>query len=134
VGACLPGLAKALVTSTFLNMGLVKYHGGSVHWELRKIVERGLWKRGISLYGGSVRGTCRGGAFAKGPEGYERKALGMGMSLHGGSVGQTGVRSSTRDFDIWLKGALEVGCLSLWELCEGNLEGRAPLLGTLKDM
>ena len=31
--------------------------------------------------------------------------------------------SSTRDFEIWLKGALEVWCLSLWELCEGNLEG-----------
>jgi len=29
-----------------------------------------------------------GGSFARGPEGYERKALGMGISLHGGSVGQ----------------------------------------------
>jgi len=43
---------------------------------------------GASLYGSSVRGTCRGrGAFAKGPDGYERKDLGMGISLHGGSVG-----------------------------------------------
>jgi len=59
----------------------------------------------------------------------------MGMSLHGGSVGQLGVRSSTRDFEIWLKGAVKVECLSLWELCEGKLEGGgAPLLGTLKDM
>jgi len=33
-----------------------------------------------------------------------------------------------------LKGALEEECLSLWELFEGNLEGRAPLLGTLMDM
>jgi hypothetical protein len=24
--------------------------------------------------------------------------------------------------------------LSVWELCKGNLEGRLPLLGTLKDM
>jgi len=47
----------------------------------------------------------------------------MGISLHGGSVGQLGVGSSTGDFEIWLKGALEVQCLSLWELCEGNLEG-----------
>ena len=31
--------------------------------------------------------------------------------------------SSTQDFDIWLKGALEVESLSLCELCEGNLEG-----------
>jgi len=76
---------------------------------------------GASLYGSSVRGTWRESSFAKGPEGYERKALGMGISLHGGSVGQPGVSSSTGDFEVWLKGALEVECLSLWELCEGNL-------------
>jgi len=57
------------------------------------------------------------------PGGYERKALETGISLHGGSVGQPGVVSPTRDFERWLKGALEVGCFSLWELCEGNLEG-----------
>ena len=51
-----------------------------------------------------------------------RKALGMGISLHGGSVGQPGVGSSTRDFEIWMKGALKVQQLPLWELCEGNLE------------
>jgi hypothetical protein len=33
-----------------------------------------------------------------------------------------------------MKGAVGVECLSLLELCEGNLEGRAPLLGTLKDI
>ena len=54
-----------------------------------------------------------GGSFAKGSKGYERKALGMGISLHGCSVGQPGVGSSTRDFEIWLKGALEVECHSL---------------------
>jgi hypothetical protein len=32
----------------------------SVHRELREIVERGLWKRVISLYGSSVRGTWKG--------------------------------------------------------------------------
>ena len=37
----------------------------------------------------------------------------MGISLHGGSDGQGGKGSSTRDFDIWLKGALEVECLSV---------------------
>jgi len=36
----------------------------------------------------------------------------MGMSLHGGSDGQPGVGSSTGDFQIWLKGALEVQSLS----------------------
>jgi len=32
------------------------------------------------------------------------------------------VGSSTGDFERWLNGALEVERLSLWELCEGNLE------------
>jgi hypothetical protein len=48
-----------------------------------------------------------------GTPGYERTALRMGITLHGGSVGQPGVGSSTGDFDRWLKGALKVGCLSL---------------------
>jgi hypothetical protein len=38
------------------------------------------------------------GPFAGGPEDHERKALRMGISLHGGSVGQPGVGSSTGDF------------------------------------
>ena len=37
----------------------------------------------------------------------------MGIYLHGGSVGQLGVGSSTGDFERWLKGALEVERLSL---------------------
>jgi len=71
-------------------------------------------------------GTWREGSFARGPEGYEGKTLGMGIPLYGGTVGQTGVGLSIGDFEIWLKGALEVWCLSLWELCEGNLEGGLP--------
>jgi len=63
-------------------------------------------------------------SFARGPEGYKRTALGMGIPLYGCSGGQPGVDSSTEHFEIWLKGGLEVGCFSLWELCEGNLEGR----------
>ena len=73
--------------------------------------------------GALFRGTWRGGSFSRNPEGYERKALGMGISLYGGSVGQPGVGSSTGDFEIWLKGALEGECNSLRELCEGNLGG-----------
>ena len=55
----------------------------------------------------------------------------MGTSLHGGPVGQPGVGSSTRDFEIWLKGALGAECLSfsLWEFCKGNLEGGLPYWG-----
>jgi hypothetical protein len=112
---------------TFLHRGPVKYHGESGYRELWEVVERGLWKRGISLYGGSVRGTWRGGSFAKGPKCYERKALGKGISIHGGSVGHPGLGSSTGDFEICLERVLEVESLSLslslslWELCEGNL-------------
>jgi len=58
---------------------------------------------------GALLGEPGGGAsFARGPEGYERKALGMSIPLYGGSVGQTGVGLSTGDFEIWLKGVLEV--------------------------
>ena len=49
------------------------------------------------------------GSFARGPEGYKRKDLGMGIPLYGGSVGQTGVGSSTGDFEIWLKGLRTLG-------------------------
>jgi hypothetical protein len=55
-----------------------------------------------------------GGSFAKGPEGYERKVVGMSIFPQGGSVGQPGVGSSNRDFEIWLKGALGVECLSVY--------------------
>jgi hypothetical protein len=46
-----------------------------------------------------------------------------------GSFGQPEFGSSTGDFESWMKGSLEVGQLSLWELCEGNLEGGLPCLG-----
>jgi hypothetical protein len=68
-------------------------------------------------------GNLEGGSFARGRESYERKALGTGISLYGGSVGQPGEGSSTRDFEIWLKGALDVERLYLWELWEGSLAG-----------
>ena len=70
-----------------------------------------------------------GSSFVRGPEGYKRKAVGMSSCPYGGSVGQPGVCSSTGDFERWLKGALEVECLSLWELCEGNVEGGLPSWG-----
>jgi len=101
------GLAKALETGTFLHRGPLKYHGGG----------------GLSLHGGPVRGTWRGGFFARSPEGYERKALGMGISLHGGSVGQPGVGSSTGDFERWMKGALVLERLSLKTVRGGGLGG-----------
>jgi hypothetical protein len=59
--------------------------------------------------------------------GYERKALGTGISLHGGSTGQPEVGSSTWDFERWLKGALVMEHLYVssvkgtWR--EGSLDG-----------
>ena len=43
----------------------------------------------LSLSMGAVRGTWRwgGGSFARGPESYVRKALRMGISLHGAQLG-----------------------------------------------
>jgi hypothetical protein len=46
---------------------------------------------GVPLSMGALLGEPGGGAFAGCPEGYERKAVGTGISLHWGSVGQTGV-------------------------------------------
>jgi len=67
----------------------------------------------------------------------------MGISPHGGSVGQPGLGSSTGDFEIWLKGAVEVESLhlslslslslSVRALCR-EPGGRAPLLGAMEDV
>jgi hypothetical protein len=46
--------------------------------------------------------------------------MGMGISLHGGSVGQPGVGSSTGQLGRWLKGALEVERLTL---CGSSVKG-----------
>jgi len=48
-------------------------------------------------------------------------------------MGNLELGSFTRDFERLTKGTLEMECLSLRELCEGNLEG-APSLGMPKDM
>jgi len=92
-------------------------------------MDEGISRNGVSL---SEEAHCRGPrrrAPLLGTMGYERKDLGTGISLHGGSVGQPGFDSSTGDFERWLKEALEVGHFSLWELCEGNLEGGLPCWG-----
>ena len=71
---------------------------------------------------GALLRELGGGLLASGPEVYERKAVEIGIPLYGGSVGQPGVGSSSGDFEIWLKGALEVGCLSL-SLCGSSVKG-----------
>ena len=55
----------------------------------------------------------------------------MGISLPGGSVGQTGVGLSTGDFERRLKGLWRWG-VSLWELCDRNMEGGLPCWGPWK--
>jgi hypothetical protein len=80
----------------------------------------------VSLYIGYPWEGPRGGRSVTGDP--ARKVLGLGISLHGGSVGQPGVGPSTGDFEVSLKGALGVECLSLWELCEGN-QGEGSLAG-----
>ena len=92
-------------------------------------MDEGGSRNGASL---SEEAHCRGpGGVAPllGTLGYERKAVGTGISFHGGSVGQPGVGSSMWDFERWLKGALELGHFSLWELWEGNQEGGLPFWG-----
>jgi hypothetical protein len=55
---------------------------------------------------GALLGEPGGDSSVGGPKGYKRIALGTGISLYGGSVGQPGVNSSNGDFEIWLKGSL----------------------------
>jgi len=60
------------------------HHPMGVHSLGTLIVVRGVWKWGISLSMGALLGEPGGGgSFARGPEGYERKALGMGIPLYG---------------------------------------------------
>jgi hypothetical protein len=67
-----------------------------------------------SGYGASL---CMGallrdpGVGAPSLDGYGRNAVGTGSCPYGGSVGQRGVGSSTRNFERWLKGTLGVGHL-----------------------
>jgi len=50
-----------------------------------EVEEKGLWKWGNALYGSSFRETW--GSFVGGPEGYEKKALGMSFYRMGAQLG-----------------------------------------------
>jgi len=89
-------------------------------------MDEGGCRIGVPLSEEAQCGGPQGRAPLLGTVGYERKALRTGISLHGRSIGQPGVGSSTGDLERLLKGALDVERLSLWELCEGNLEGGLP--------
>jgi hypothetical protein len=92
-------------------------------------MDKGGSTNGASLSEDAQCGGPGGRAPSLGTLGYARKAFGTGISFLGDSVWQPGVGLSTGDFERWLKGALEVWHFSLWELCEGNLEGRLPFWG-----
>jgi hypothetical protein len=84
-------------------------------------MSRRAQRTGISLHGGPIgkhgRGLIYWGLVWK-------KALQMGTSLHRGPVGMHwGGNPFTRNLIDGLRRALETGHLSLWALCEGNLEG-----------
>jgi hypothetical protein len=106
---------KALEMGISLHRGpaLGNLEEGSSSGDFKMWAERGIWEWGTPLCGSSFREPGVGGSFFRAPEGYERKALGMGISPHGGSVGQPRVSSSTGDVEIWLKGALGVEHLFL---------------------
>jgi hypothetical protein len=55
---------------------------------IREICKRRLWKRSVSLYASSAKGTCREASFTGDPEGYNRKARETGISLHRRPVGE----------------------------------------------
>jgi hypothetical protein len=99
---------------------------GSIYWELRELAEGGQWLWKIYLYGSSVRGTWSWGSFAGSPEGYESKGMGISNSLHGGSGN---LEWATGNFRRWLKGALDVRCLSLCGSSVKGLWGKGSLAG-----
>ena len=57
----------------------------------------------------------------------------MGISFHRGPAGEFVRGSATRDFERWMEVVLGMEHLSEEAQCGGSL-GRAPLLGTLKDL
>ena len=70
---------------------------------------------------GALLGEPRGGAPLLGALKVMNGMLwGWASLFMGAQLGQSRVGSSTRDFEIWLKEALDVGCLSL---CGSSVKG-----------
>jgi hypothetical protein len=86
----------------------ISFHRGSVLGNLEEGSSTGDFKmwaeggsgNGASLSMGALFREPGGDSFYGAPEGCERKALGMGVSPYGGSVGQPGVGSCTGDYEI----------------------------------
>jgi hypothetical protein len=93
------------------------------------------WLQGGSRNGASLAeeahcNQLRGRAPLLRALGYKRKALETGISLHGGSVGQPEMDSSTGDLEMAERGS---GVGASMGALRRNPGGRAPLLGTLED-
>jgi hypothetical protein len=87
----------------------------------------------LSLCGSSAKGTWREGSLAGDPEGYVAKALETGIPFHRGPVwGNLEEGSSIGDFEICMKGALEMECLSLTlslKMLRGGVSGGSSFTG-----
>jgi len=127
------------LVSLAIRTTLRKLERVTVNREFWKLTEEGLWLWSFSLCGISVRGAWKFGSFAADLVVYEKKTPETGISLHGGSSGQTGVGLSLGEFERRLKESLEVERLSLslslslsmaQYLCEGNLDGGLRCLGS----
>ena len=77
-------------TGTSLHRGSIGTHvgGGSVHRELREVVEGRHWKQSIPVSGHTCQGNLEVGFFPEDPEGYVEKGLETGISLHRGPTGE----------------------------------------------
>jgi len=93
-------------------------------------MDEGGSRDGASLSEEAHCGGPQGRAPLLGTLGVLKESLGTCISLHGGSVGQH-VGLSTRDFERWLKGALEMGHLSMGAL-RREPEGGLPCWGPWK--
>ena len=98
---------------------------------------RDSWGRALEMEHLSLWVLCEGNLEGRllywEPWSYAEKALETDISLNRGLTGETGRSSFTRDFERWMKGALQVEA-SLWgSSVRGTCRG-APLLMTPKDM
>ena len=107
------GLKKVMETGVSLSVGVLlgNLGRGSVYREQREIVEGGLQKWSISLYG-LCQGNLQVGAPLLGTmKGMKGRLWRWAFLSIGAPLENLEGSSSIRDFERWIKGALE--CLSL---------------------
>jgi len=81
------------------------------------------------LYGSYIRGPWRGAPLLGTLWVMKGRLWGQASLFMGAQLGNREWAHLPGTLERWLKGALEVEHLSLWELCEGNLEGGLPCSG-----